>query len=48
MVNNAVKAAKESEVFQFVRSGYYCVDKDSTSAKPVFNLTIGLKGESKK
>ena len=48
MVNNAVKGAKENEVFQFVRNGYYCVDKDSTPAKPVFNLTIGLKGEDKK
>lgn len=30
--------------FQFLRKGYYCVDKDSTSDKMVFNKTTGLKG----
>jgi glutaminyl-tRNA synthetase len=29
--------------FQFERLGYFCVDKDSTPAKPVFNLTVNLK-----
>jgi glutaminyl-tRNA synthetase len=29
--------------FQFERLGYFCVDKDSTSSKPVFNLTVNLK-----
>ncbi len=28
---------------QFQRLGYYNVDLDSTSSKPVFNLTVGLK-----
>ena len=29
--------------FQFERLGYFCVDKDSTAEKPVFNLTVNLK-----
>jgi glutaminyl-tRNA synthetase len=29
--------------FQFERMGYFCVDPDSTSGKPVFNRTVGLK-----
>ncbi|MBL8078781.1 MAG: glutamine--tRNA ligase/YqeY domain fusion protein [Anaerolineales bacterium] len=29
--------------FQFERLGYFCVDKDSTPYKPVFNLTVNLK-----
>lgn len=29
--------------FQFLRKGYYCLDKDSTSDKPVFNRTVTLK-----
>ena len=29
--------------FQFQRLGYFAVDKDSTSAKLVFNKTVGLK-----
>lgn len=29
--------------FQFERLGYFCVDKDSTREKSVFNLTVNLK-----
>ena len=29
------------EQFQFERNGYFCYDRDSTSEKAVFNLTIG-------
>ena len=29
--------------FQFERIGYFCVDRDSTSGKPVFNRTVTLK-----
>ncbi|MEB2333563.1 MAG: glutamine--tRNA ligase/YqeY domain fusion protein [Anaerolineaceae bacterium] len=29
--------------YQFERLGYFCVDKDSTAEKPVFNLTVNLK-----
>jgi glutaminyl-tRNA synthetase len=29
--------------FQFERMGYFCADKESTPAKPVFNRTVGLR-----
>jgi len=29
--------------YQFERLGYFCVDKESTAEKPVFNLTVNLK-----
>ena len=29
--------------FQFERKGYFCVDPDSTAAKPVFNRTVALR-----
>ena len=35
--------AKEGDRFQFERVGYFCVDKDSTADKVVFNRTVGLK-----
>ncbi len=34
---------KEGDRFQFERVGYFCVDKDSTPEKVVFNRTVGLK-----
>jgi len=38
-----VKGAKTLDHFQFERLGYFNVDKDSTSAKLVFNRTVGLR-----
>ena len=29
--------------YQFERMGYFCVDKDSTPDKLVFNRTVGLR-----
>ncbi|WP_367864946.1 glutamine--tRNA ligase/YqeY domain fusion protein [Pedobacter sp. WC2423] len=29
--------------YQFIRKGYYCLDKDSTADRLVFNQTVGLK-----
>ncbi|MEI6132444.1 MAG: glutamine--tRNA ligase/YqeY domain fusion protein [Bacillota bacterium] len=29
--------------YQFMRTGFFCKDLDSTSAKPVYNCTVGLK-----
>jgi glutaminyl-tRNA synthetase len=29
--------------YQFERLGYFCVDRDSTPGKPVFNRTVGLR-----
>lgn len=39
----AVLEAKTEEKFQFERKGYFCVDKDSTKDKPVFNRTVTLR-----
>ena len=35
--------AKDGDRFQFQRLGYYCVDRDSTNQKLVFNKTVGLR-----
>jgi glutaminyl-tRNA synthetase len=39
----ALKNAAEGEHFQFLRKGYFCLDRDSTPGKAVFNKTVGLK-----
>ena len=39
----SLKAAKPLDKFQFLRKGYFCVDKESTSDKLIFNRTVGLK-----
>ena len=39
----SLKTAKAGEKFQFLRKGYFCVDKDSTSGKIIFNRTVALK-----
>ena len=38
-----LKDAKVGDSFQFMRLGYFCVDKDSTDDKLVFNRTVALK-----
>lgn len=35
--------AKLEDRFQFVRNGYFCLDKDSTPSALVFNRVVGLK-----
>lgn len=42
-IENGLKNAKEGDKFQFMRQGYFCVDRDSTEDKLVFNRTVGLK-----
>lgn len=42
-VEPALMQAKVGEKFQFERLGYFCVDKDSTAEKMVFNRTVTLK-----
>jgi len=47
----SLKNAKEGDKFQFQRLGYFCVDKDSTVEKMVFNRTVPLRdswGKKKK
>ncbi len=36
-------SSQAGEQFQFERLGYFCVDKDSTNEKMVFNRTVALK-----
>lgn len=40
--------AQPGDTFQFQRIGYFCVDKDSTPEKMVFNRTVALKDSWKK
>jgi glutaminyl-tRNA synthetase len=42
-VEPMVKNLKVGQPIQFLRHGYFCVDKDSTDAKIVFNRTVTLK-----
>lgn len=42
-IESGLKNAKEGDKFQFMRQGYFCVDRDSTEDKLVFNRTVGLK-----
>ncbi|UCH59630.1 MAG: glutamine--tRNA ligase/YqeY domain fusion protein [Anaerolineales bacterium] len=39
---NLVGAAV-GEIFQFERQGYFCLDRDATPEKPVFNRAVGLR-----
>jgi glutaminyl-tRNA synthetase len=38
-----LRAAALGSRYQFERLGYFCVDKDSTAEKLVFNRTVGLR-----
>lgn len=42
-IEPALAEATEADRFQFLRIGYFALDKDSTSDKIVFNKTVGLK-----
>ncbi|WP_291275934.1 glutamine--tRNA ligase/YqeY domain fusion protein [Flavobacterium sp.] len=42
-VEPSLTSAKELDHFQFQRLGYFCVDRDSTAEKLVFNKTVGLR-----
>lgn len=39
----ALKSAGTEERYQFLRKGYFCLDKDSTNDKLIFNRTVTLK-----
>ena len=43
MVEPSLKDAKEGQFFQFMRKGYFCIDKDATENHLVFNRTVTLK-----
>lgn len=42
-VEPELKKAKPDDRFQFMRTGYFCLDKESTSDKLVFNRTVTLR-----
>ncbi len=43
LVENFLLNAKVEDKFQFIRKGYYTLDKDSTADNLIFNHTISLK-----
>ena len=43
MIETSLLDAKPEQRFQFIRKGYFCLDKDSQPGKPVFNRTVTLK-----
>jgi glutaminyl-tRNA synthetase len=42
-VEPSMQSSKDLDQFQFQRLGYFCVDKDSSAQKLVFNKTVGLR-----
>lgn len=42
-VEPSLQSAKNLDQFQFQRLGYFCVDRDSSPEKLVFNKTVGLR-----
>ncbi len=42
LLEGRLRDAKPLDVFQFMRQGYFCADKESTLEKPVFNRTVEL------
>jgi glutaminyl-tRNA synthetase len=42
-VEPSLQSAKELDHFQFQRLGYFCVDRDSSAEKLIFNKTVGLR-----
>ena len=43
LIEGGLKDAKAGDVFQFMRQGYFCVDKDSTPGNMIINRTVDLK-----
>ena len=43
LVEPSLKTAEVGTRLQFERTGYFCVDPDTTPGKPVFNRTVSLK-----
>lgn len=47
LIEEGIKDAKVLDSFQFMRNGYFCVDKDSTDEAPIFNRTVELNSSWK-
>jgi glutaminyl-tRNA synthetase len=43
IVEPSLQQATPESRYQFIRKGYFCLDKDATAGKPVFNRTVTLK-----
>ena len=43
MAEPSLGSAKPDDRYQFLRKGYFCLDKESNPQQPVFNRTVGLK-----
>jgi glutaminyl-tRNA synthetase len=43
VVEPSLKQATAENRYQFIRKGYFCLDKDTTADKLVFNRTVTLK-----
>jgi glutaminyl-tRNA synthetase len=43
LVEQSLANTTPGDKFQFERTGYFCVDKDSQPGKPIFNRTVTLK-----
>ncbi len=43
VIDESLKNVNIGDSFQFMRQGYFCVDKDSSDNKIVFNRTVALK-----
>ncbi len=43
LLEGSLKNAKPGDVFQFMRQGYFCVDKESTTDNMIINRTVDLK-----
>ena len=43
LIEPSVRDSGPGAHFQFMRNGYFCVDKDSKPGLPVFNRTVTLK-----
>lgn len=48
LIEEGIRDAKPLDSFQFMRNGYFCVDKDSTEENPIFNRTVQLNSSWKK
>lgn len=43
VIDQSLKNVSVGDTFQFMRQGYFCVDKDTTDERIVFNRTVALK-----
>lgn len=47
LIEGSLEDAKPGDVFQFMRQGYFCVDKESETDAKIFNLTVALNSSWK-